>query len=56
MTAIAKNRTAKNKLKIFSEMTWPIMTKLWWNGPWVVPFQKCIHDPAAITKNRKLGK
>ena len=21
-----------------------IWTKLWWNGPWVVPFQNCIHQ------------
>jgi hypothetical protein len=24
-----------------SETTWPIATKLWWNGPWVDPFQLC---------------
>jgi hypothetical protein len=21
-----------------SETTWPLETKLWWNGPWVIPF------------------
>ena len=25
-----------------SEATWPIWTKLWWNGPWMAPFQKCV--------------
>jgi hypothetical protein len=24
-----------------SETTGPIATKLWWNGPWVAPFQMC---------------
>jgi hypothetical protein len=27
---------------IFSETTGPIATKLWWNGPWMAPFQKCV--------------
>ena len=41
-----------------SKTTW---TKLWWNGPWVVPFQNCVRQPrpsfkmVAITKNRKFG-
>ena len=45
-----------------SETTGPIWTKLWWNGPWVVPFQNCVRQfppptkMAAITKNRKFGK
>jgi hypothetical protein len=25
-----------------SETTGPIATKLWWNGPWMAPFQKCV--------------
>jgi len=25
-----------------SETTGPIATKLWWNGPWMAPFQNCI--------------
>ena len=38
--------SAKKSLKIFfSETAWPIWTKLWWNGPWVVPFQDCIRRP-----------
>jgi hypothetical protein len=24
-----------------SETTGPIATKLWWNGPWMAPFQNC---------------
>jgi hypothetical protein len=45
-----------------SKTTGPIWTKLWWNGPWVVPFQNCVRQPrlpfkmAVITKNRKFGK
>jgi hypothetical protein len=49
--------------KIFSsETTEPISTKLCWNDPWVVPFQKCVHQSrpvskmAAITKNRNFFK
>ena len=47
-----------NLKKIFSsETTEPISTKLCWNDPWVVPFQKCVRQRrpvskmAAITKN-----
>ena len=25
-----------------SETTGPIWTKLWWNGPWMASFQKCV--------------
>ena len=25
-----------------SETTGPIWTKLWWNGPWMAPFQNCV--------------
>ena len=28
-----------------SETTGPIATKLWWNGPWMVPFQNLSGDP-----------
>jgi hypothetical protein len=48
--------------KIFSsETTWPIKTKLWWNDPWVIPFQNCVRQTrpptnmAAVTKNKKGG-
>jgi hypothetical protein len=46
--------------KIFSsETTRSIKTKLWWNGPWVIPFQNCVRQSrpptniAAVTKNKK---
>jgi hypothetical protein len=49
-------------LKIFSfETTWPDETKLWWNGPWVIPFQNCVRQSrpptnmVAVTKNKKEG-
>ena len=49
--------------KIFSsETTEPISTKLYWNDPWVVPFQNCVRQRrpvskmAAITKNRTFFK
>ena len=29
-------------LIFFSETTGPIATKLWWNGPWMAPFQNCV--------------
>jgi hypothetical protein len=30
-------------IKIFSsETTGPIPTKLWWNSPWMAPFQNCV--------------
>jgi hypothetical protein len=25
-----------------SETIGPIATKLWWNGPWMAPFQRCV--------------
>ena len=35
----------KLSLLIFSsETTGPIATKLWWNGPWMAPFQICFRD------------
>ena len=47
-------------LKIFSsDTTWPLETKLWWNGPWVIPFQNCVRQSrpptnmVAVTKNKK---
>ena len=49
-------------LKIFSsETTWPLETKLWWNGPLVIPFQNCVRQSrpptnmVAVTKNKKGG-
>ena len=49
-------------LKIFiSETTWPLKTKLWWNGPLAIPFQNCVRqflpptNMVAITKNKKGG-
>ena len=43
-----------------SETTGPIATKLWWNGPWVAPFQMCQVIPTSNqdghqAKNRKKG-
>ena len=46
-----------NKKKISSETTVPILTKLCWNEPWVVPFENCVRHRrpvfkmAAMTKN-----
>ena len=38
-------------LKIFSsETAWPILTKLWWNSPWVVLFQNCVRQPRPPNK------
>jgi hypothetical protein len=33
-----------------SETTWPIWTKLWWNGPWMAPFQNCVRWSRLPTK------
>ena len=45
--------------KIFSsETTWPLKTKLWWNGPLVIPFQNCVRQSrpptnmVAVTKKK----
>ena len=43
----AKNRKMGGGMKLIkkmfsSETTEPISTKLWWNDPCVVPFQKCV--------------
>ena len=38
-------------IKIFSsETTGPIATKLWWNDPWMVPFQNCVRWSRLPTK------
>jgi hypothetical protein len=38
-------------IKIFSsETTGPIATKLWWNDPWMAPFQKCVRWSQLPTK------
>ena len=45
-----------------SKTTGPIWTKLWWNGPWVVPLQNYVRQSPlptkidSVTKNRKFGK
>jgi hypothetical protein len=42
-----------------SETTWSLKTKLWWNGPWLIPFQNCVRQSrpptnmVAVTKNKK---
>ena len=33
-----------------SETTGPIWTKLWWNGPWMAPFQNCVRRSRLPTK------
>ena len=33
-----------------SEATGPIWTKLWWNGPWMAPFQNCVRRSQLPTK------
>jgi hypothetical protein len=33
-----------------SETTGPIWTKLWWNGPWMAPFQNCVRWSRLPTK------
>ena len=33
-----------------SETTGPIATKLWWNGPWMAPFQNCVRHFRPPTK------
>jgi hypothetical protein len=33
-----------------SETTWPIATKLWWNGPWMAFFQNCVRWSRFPTK------
>ena len=44
-----------------SETTRPIATKLWWNGPWMAPFQNCVrwiptsNQDGRQAKNRKRG-
>ena len=46
-------------LYVSSETTWPLKTKLWWNGPWMIPFQNCVRQSrpptymVAVTKNKK---
>jgi hypothetical protein len=39
-----------NLKKFFSETTEPISTKLCWNDPWVVHFQKCVRQFRPLTK------
>ena len=42
-----------------SKTTGPIWTKLWWNGPWMAPFQNCVRWSWLSTKmatNLKIEK
>jgi hypothetical protein len=42
-----------------SETTGPIATTLWWNGPWMAPFQICVRLswlPTKMTAKLKIGK
>jgi hypothetical protein len=42
-----------------SEATGPIWTKLWWNGPWMAPFQNCVRWsrlPAKMATKLKIEK
>jgi hypothetical protein len=39
--------------------TGPIATKLWWNGPWIVPFQNCVRwswRPTKMAAKLKIEK
>jgi hypothetical protein len=37
-------------LKCRTQTTGPIATKLWWNGPWMAPFQNCVRRSRLPTK------
>jgi hypothetical protein len=39
-----------------SETTGPIATKLWWNGPWMAPFQNCVRPPTKMATKLKIEK
>jgi hypothetical protein len=42
-----------------SEATGPIWTKLWWNGPWMAPFQICVRCsrfPSKMATKLKIEK
>ena len=39
-----------------SETTRPIATKLWWNGPWMAPFQNCVRHPTKMAAKLKIEK
>ena len=39
-----------------SETTGPIATKLWWNGPWMAPFQNCVRLPTKMATKLKIEK
>jgi hypothetical protein len=44
-------RTSTFHILIFSsETTGTIATKLWWNGPWMAPFQNCVRWSRLPTK------
>jgi hypothetical protein len=38
-----------------SETTGPIATKLWWNGPWMAPFQNCVRW-SDLLQNCRVGR
>ena len=39
-----------------SESTGPIATKLWWNDPWMAPFQNCVRLPTKMATKLKIEK
>ena len=44
-------RSSTFHILIFSsETTGPIATKLWWNSPWIAPFQNCVRWSRLPTK------
>ena len=46
-----RRRPSTFHMLIFSsETTGPIATKLWWNGPWMAPFQNCVRWSRLPTK------
>jgi hypothetical protein len=53
MAAIAEKRKFDKKNHFKSsplKLTWPIRTRLWWNDPWVAPFQNHIRWPRLPTE------
>ena len=42
--------SVRQHLIFSSETTGPIATKLWWNGPWMAPFQNCVRWSRFPTK------
>jgi hypothetical protein len=50
LPSLSVRRSTFHILIFSSETTGPIPTKLWWNGPWMVPFQKYVRWPRLPTK------